>query len=217
MIDTIIFDNEGIVIDTEHIWDKEQEIFLGRRGICYRRSETKHLLGGRSIAEGAKILKKKFNLYEDDTVLSNERFLLVKDLFNTEVKFIKGFMDFYERIRNKFKTCIATSMNEDLLSIVDQKLSLKELFNGHVYSLKHVGFKSKPNPDIFLYAAEKVKSKPETCIVFEDSPIGITAAIVAGMKCIGLATTYTKRKLKNANLIYNSFSEINPDTLHLMG
>ena len=110
MIDTIIFDNEGIVIDTEHIWDKEQEIFLGRRGICYRRSETKHLLGGRSIAEGAKILKKKFNLYEDDTVLSNERFLIVKDLFNTEVKFIKGFMDFYERIRNNYKTCIDTSM-----------------------------------------------------------------------------------------------------------
>ena len=209
MIDTIIFDNEGIVTDTEHIWDKEQEIFLGRKGIYYERSETKHLLGGRTIEEGAKILKKKYGFREDDAILANERFLIIKDLFNSEVRFINGFPEFYEKIRYKYKTCIATSLNEELLDIVDQKLSLRILFNGHVYSLKHVEYRSKPNPDIFLYAAKKVKSKPETCIVFEDSPNGITAAIRAGMKCVGMTTTYAKGILKQADLIYNSFADIN--------
>ena len=216
MNDTIIFDNEGVITDTESIWDKEQEVFLGRRGILYRRDEIKHLLGGRSIAEGVKILKKIYKLPEEDARLTNERLLIVKDLFNTEVKFVEGFPEFYETIRYKFKTCVATSMNNDLLDIIDQQLSLKELFNGHVYSLKHVGFRSKPSPDIFLYAAQRLKSKPGTCIVIEDSPNGIIAAIAAGMKSIALTTTYTKEKLKKANIIIDSFSDIKAATLNLI-
>ncbi len=216
MNDTIIFDNEGVVADTEPLWDKEQEVFLGRRGIIYKRDETKHLLGGRSLAEGAVILKNIYKLSGEDADLTNERLLIIKDLLNTKIKFVQGFMEFYEKIRHKYKICIATSMNNDLLDIVDQKLSLQRLFNGHIYSLKDVGFRSKPLPDIFLYAAQRLVSKPATCIVIEDSPNGIIAANAAGMRSLALTTTYTKEKLKDADIIVDSFSDISQDTLSLI-
>jgi beta-phosphoglucomutase len=216
MIDTIIFDNEGVVVDTEHVWDKEQEIFLGRRGIQYKKDRIKHLLSGRSIKDGVKILKQEYNLNGDEMDLSEERYAIVKNLLKSDVSFIKGFMDFYELVKHKYKTCIATSMDEELLNIIDKKLFLNELFGGNIYTLKHVGYKSKPCPDIFLYAAKQLKSSPINCLVIEDSPNGIDAALKAGMKCIGLATTYTDERLKNANCIVKSFKDINPDQLKLI-
>jgi len=209
MIDTIIFDNEGVIADTESVWDKEQEEFLGRRGIKYKRSRTKHLLSGSSLAEGVKILKKEYNIEGDDELLTFERLSIAKGLLEADVNYIKGFMDFYNNVRNRFKICVATSMHEELLNIIDKRLSLSELFDGHIYSLKHVGYKSKPCPDLFLYTAEKLKSKPGNCLVIEDSPKGIDAALRAGMKCIGLATTYPQKILKDASLTVKSFNEIN--------
>jgi len=216
MIDTIIFDNEGVIVDTEPVWDKEQEIFLGRRGIEYKKDRIKHLLSGRSITDGVRILKHEYNLTGDEMVLSDERYAIVKNLLKSDVSFIEGFMDFYELIKHKYKTGIATSMDEELLNIIDKKLFLSDLFGGNIYTLKHVRYKSKPCPDIFLYAAKELKSSPDNCIVIEDSPNGIDAARKAGMKCIGLATTYSDEKLRNANMIVKSFSEINIDQLKLI-
>jgi len=216
MIDTIIFDNEGVIADTESIWDKEQKEFLGRRRIRYNKSSIKHLLGGRSLIEGVKILKKEYNIKGEDELLSLERLSIVKHLLAANVNYIKGFTDFYNIVRNRYKMCVATSMHEELLEIIDKKLCLSELFNAHIYSLKHVGYKSKPCPDIFLYAAQKLRSKPENCLVIEDSPNGIDAALSAGMKCIGLATTYPHKRLRNASLTVKSFNEINIDKIQLI-
>ena len=60
MIDTIIFDAEGIVIDTEAVWDKGQEIFLQRRGFVYDRERIKPLLTGRTLAEGVEVMKQVY-------------------------------------------------------------------------------------------------------------------------------------------------------------
>lgn len=216
MIDTVIFDNEGVIADTEPVWDMEQEIFLGRRGITYQRDKTKHLLGGKSIAEGAKILKDIYNLPGDDYGLTGERLSIVKELLHQKIKFVRGFPEFYRETSHRYKTCVATSMDDALLAIVDSELHLTELFKGRVYTLKHVDYKSKPNPDIFLYAARMVKTLPAKCVVIEDSPNGILAAKAAGMKSIALTTTYTKDKLMEADLIIDSFSDIDEDTLGLI-
>ena len=63
MINTIIFDAEGVVVDTEKAWDKAQEEFLRRRGIVYEREKIKHLLSGKSQPEAIEILKTDSNLW----------------------------------------------------------------------------------------------------------------------------------------------------------
>jgi HAD superfamily hydrolase (TIGR01549 family) len=208
MIDTIIFDAEGIVIDTETIWDKGQAIFLQRRGFVYDRERIKPLLTGRTLAEGVEVMKQAYRFDGDTEALARERADIVRELFVHETTFIDGFLSFFATVRGRYKTCIATSMDEDLFKLVDRHLNLSALFANKIYTLDKVGYRSKPNPDIFLYAAQQLGSTPENCVVIEDAPHGIDAAKRAGMQCIALSTTYDAGKLQQADFVVDSYAEI---------
>jgi beta-phosphoglucomutase len=210
MIKAILFDADGVVIDTEGIWDKGTVIFLEKRGIQYDRKKVKSLLTGQSMKDGVKIMQ---NLYGEKLTgnaddLANERIEIIQKLFRTKIKFIPGFLNFYQKINENYKTCIATAMNRQLLKDVNEKLNLIPLFNNNVYCIDDVGGKSKPNPDIFLYSAKKLGVKPANCMVIEDAPHGITAAKKAGMYCVGITTTYSNKKLKDADQIVSEFKDI---------
>ena len=214
MIDTIIFDCEGVVADTEDIWDLGQREFLRRRGCVYDRQKIKPLVTGKTLLEGVRILKGEFGFSGNPEKLALERKKIVSDLLDENVEFIDGFKDFFSRVRGAYKTCIATSMDEDLLEIVDRQLGLSELFEGKIFSLANVGYNSKPDPKIFLYAAQQLGSTHENCLVIEDSPYGVEAAKRAGMKCIGLTTTYDRDMLRRADLVVESYSEIDLGNLN---
>ncbi|MBI5687769.1 MAG: HAD family phosphatase [Verrucomicrobia bacterium] len=207
-MDTIIFDAEGVVIDTEPMWDKAQAEFLRRRGVAYDRDKLKHLLSGRSALEAVEITKVECGISGDARLLSEERMALVRQQLEEHVGFIAGFMEFFRRVQPAYKTCIATAMAEELLRIVDRRLKLSQLFGGNIFSLVALGLRSKPHPDIFLHAAQELGSKPETCLVIEDAPHGVKAARRAGMKCIAITTTYDREKLRDADRIVDSFAEI---------
>ncbi len=213
MINTIIFDLEGVIIDTEKIWDMESKQFLGRRGIEYNRDKLKPLLTGLSISDGAKVMKEKYFLEGDIPELANERTQIITNLFSEKIEFIGGFLEFYEQIKDNYKMCIGTALKKDLLELVDKKLNLKSMFNNQIYTIEDVGGKSKSDPSIFLYGAKMLGALPENCAVIEDAPKGIEGAKNAGMYAIGITTTYNKDKLNKANLIIKSFKEINLDEL----
>ncbi|MCW5200237.1 HAD family phosphatase [Desulfobulbus sp. F4] len=207
-INTIIFDCEGVVVDTETIWDKGQEEFLGRRGYHYDRSRIKPLLTGRTVLEGVQVMQDIYGFGGDQEVLAKERMDIIEGLLRNEVNFIEGFRTFFHQIHDHYKTCIATAMDNFLLSLVDEHLGLSRMFNGKIFTLADVQYRSKPNPDIFLYAAEQIGSKPNQCMVIEDSPYGIEAARRAGMKSTAITTTYPADLLMAADIVVNAFSQI---------
>jgi len=207
-ITTIIFDADGVVIDSERMWDSAQAAFARRHGIPYERQKVKALLAGRSQAEAVEILKTEYGLAGDTSSLANERMELVKRELEKGVEFVLGFREFLERIRIDYQTCVATSMPEELLAIVDGRLGLAKLFPGRIFSLIAVGYRSKPNPDIFLHAARQMNAKPADCLVIEDAPNGIEAARRAGMKCVALTTTFDRQTLSRADHVVDSFSQI---------
>lgn len=214
MLEAILFDCEGVIIDSETIWDRGQKEFLRRRGCVYDRARTKPLLTGRSLAEGVMVMQEQYGFGGDVEEQARERQEIVRGLFATEVSFIDGFREFFEEnVRGHYRTCIATAMVEDLFKLVDDRLGLSRLFDGRVYFLSHVGGRSKPNPDLFLYAAAELGTPPESCLVIEDAPHGIEAARRAGMKSVGLATTYEKALLREADQVVESFEEIDLATV----
>lgn len=213
MIDSIIFDLDGVIVDTEPLWDMGQEEFLRRMGCVYDRARIKPMITGTSLLEGIKIMQNVYGFSGDPEKLLDERVQIIRDLFRNEITFIPGFEDFYKNVREKYKIAIGTALDKNLLPIIDQKLGIYKMFNGNVWCIEDVGNLSKPNPAIFLYAAEKIKSDPSSCVVIEDSPRGIDAARNAKMRCIGLATTYDRSKLSAADFIADSYSEINLDKI----
>ena len=204
----LVFDGEGVVIDTEGAWDHSQEVFMARRGHPYDRSEVKPLLTGRGLSEGTEVLRKRFGLTEAAESLSRERLELMTRFFESEVDFIPGFKEFYGRVSGQYKTALATALDPHLLRLADYKLGLHRLFGGAIVSLADVGYRGKPFPDLFLRAAEILKVDAGECVVVEDSPLGIEAAGRAGMLSIGLATTYPRAALRGATMVVRSYSEI---------
>jgi beta-phosphoglucomutase len=206
-LEAIVFDAEGVIIDTETIWDEGQRVFLGRRGIEYDRALVKPMLTGRSLKDGAATLAELYGIPGDPEELARERADIVRDLM-PGVEFIPGFREFFDSVRERYRTCVATAMADDLFELVDRNLGLRDLFGGHVYMLSDVGHRSKPDPALFLFAAAKIETPPQACLVIEDSPHGVEAAHRAGMWVVGLATTYEPEALAGANEVVRTFAEI---------
>jgi beta-phosphoglucomutase len=208
MRDSILFDGEGVVIDSEPIWDRGQEEFLRRRNIVYDREKIKPILAGRSMEEGVRLLQSIYGFGGNPEDLAKERIAIVRDLFAHSVEFVPGFISFYRRMPATFKTCIATMMPDELLEAVIERLDLRALFGNRIYSPGSHPMRGKPAPDLFLFAANQLHSLPQQCIVIEDSPNGIEAANRAGIFSIGIATTFAAARLRQADKVVSSFDEI---------
>lgn len=208
MIDTIIFDADGVVIDSEALWDAGQEEFLRRRGFAYDRETVKPLLTGRSVADGVLVMQEVYGFAGDVEKLATERTEIMKNLFSNKLSFIEDFEDFYNTIKAKYRTCIATAMDNGMLSLADERLGLAKLFRGNLFSIAEVRYVAKPQPDIFLHAARRLGSQVEQCLVIEDAPLGVEAAKRAGMRCIALTTTYRREQLIQADLVVDGYAHI---------
>jgi beta-phosphoglucomutase-like phosphatase (HAD superfamily) len=205
----ILFDCDGVVLDSETIWDQCETEFLRRRGVAFDAALTKPLITGLGQRAGVLLLQEQYGIAGDPDELVRERLEIIRGLFEREVRFTPGFPEFFEeKVRGRFAACIATSMPEELFAVADRKLDISRFFAGRVYFPSHVGGRAKPAPDIFLYAAAQLSAPPERCLVIEDSPRGLEAARRAGMASIGLATTHGPEMLREADRVVASFAEL---------
>ncbi|HEY0558091.1 MAG TPA: HAD family phosphatase [Thermoanaerobaculia bacterium] len=208
-IAAILFDCDGVVLDSETVWDRCETEFLRRRGVAFDLARTKPLITGLGQRAGVLLLQEQYGIAGDPDALVAERLEIIRGLFEQEVRFTPGFPEFFEaKVRGRYATCIATSMPEELFAVADRKLGISRFFGDRVYFPSHVGGRAKPAPDIFLFAAAQLGAPPERCLVIEDSPRGLEAARRAGMASIGLATTHDRALLTGADWTMLSFSEI---------
>lgn len=207
--DTLIFDMDGVIIDSEVLFDNADTEFFRRHGKIYNREEVALLLTGMHLKAGTALIKEKYNLLGDVEDLVNERQGLLEAEYKLHLKYMTGFEDFFEKVKSAgLKTCIATSCNDYLLNLVNEKLALNKKFGANIFKASDVGNVSKPDPAIYLYAAKKIDSEPSKCVVIEDAPKGVQAAKNAGMYCIGITTTFAADRLLAADLVVDSFQEI---------
>lgn len=205
----IIFDAEGVVVDTEILWDKSQDVLLGRRGLEYDRDYLKPRMAGQTLLQGAQLMVDYYNLDEKPSHIEQERKELIHDLFENEIHYIEGFEPFINSLNgSQLKKSIATAMNKSLMVKVERKLLLQQIFGEHIYYIEDVGNRSKPEPDVFLFAAKKMGVDPSDCVVIEDAPHGIAAANSAGMISIGLVTTFSHEQLQEADFIADNFEKV---------
>jgi beta-phosphoglucomutase len=209
VLEAIIFDAEGVILDTEGVWDLAQAELLERRGKDYDRVLVKPLLAGRSQPEGIRVLKREYGLRGSVKELLEERQSLFWKHLHLELDFIRGFKSFIQRIGPKTKKAIATSMERRMLDVIEGLLQLNRYFGDHIYSASDIRGPGKPAPDLFLFAAEQLGADPARCVVIEDAPIGIEAAKRAGMHSIGFASTFPRELLRSADLVVDRFGELN--------
>ena len=121
---------------------------------------------------------------------------------------LPGFIDFVRSLKeNHIKTAVATAAPKVNLDFLLEHIDLRNDFDVLIDDSEVD--KGKPDPEIYLKAAERLGFSPELCLVFEDSLAGIQAAINAGIKVIGVTTTNPPENMQNTSLVIKDFTEIN--------
>ena len=210
-IKVIIFDMDGVLVDTETLWSKTDKELLKRRGIEYNDGYKLEIMG-RSPEKVAALFKSRFNLKEKPEEIKKERENIVYGFYKTKLKLIPNTLVLLKKLHKAgFTLALASSAPSKLINVVLKKFKLGKYFSVRV-SGQFIK-KGKPAPDIYLHTAKKLKAKPQNCLAIEDAPSGVKAAKKAGMYCIGfLDERYVKRKdllEAKADLIVSDFKEIN--------
>ena len=212
MIQTVIFDMDGVIIDSEPVYFKIDKEMFEELNIAVSFEEHCTYVGTSSQnmwdaiikkhgipGDPGELMRKEYNLYMDYLVNAND------------LQPIDGVMELINGLHeNNFKLILASSSRMEIIDIILKKFKLSDLFIAKVSGseLAH----SKPHPEIFLRSAQLAGSEPKECIVIEDSKNGVAAAKAAGMKCIGfLNPSSGHQNLKDADRVIQSFKELNAD------
>jgi beta-phosphoglucomutase-like phosphatase (HAD superfamily) len=204
----IIFDLEGVLLDTETAWDEAQQELLFRRGRTYDRAVIKHRLTGLGPLQSIAVLIDHYQLPDDPIALHRERREIMIDLLCRGIDHVPGALDFVRDAATVTKVCVGTSMDPDLLDVVMAQSDMSDQFPGPIFTSAHVAGVAKPAPDLFLYAASQLGVGADECLVVEDSPNGILAARAAKMPCLALCTTHDRDLLVDADVVFSDWSEV---------
>lgn len=210
MIKAVIFDMDGVIIDSEPLHYKVFMEYTNRKfGLTISDGEYNQFIGTTNHHIYSK-LKEKYNIPGDLAAIIEEyeekclEFLLSK----TTERPIHGVDILVKNLhQNKIKLALASSSPKKVINIVLDMFNMNQFFDVKVSGQEVAN--SKPAPDIFLRAAELLYIRPEECLVFEDSRNGVVAAKAAGMQCIAFYNPNSgQQDLSRADKIIESFTEV---------
>jgi beta-phosphoglucomutase-like phosphatase (HAD superfamily) len=215
MLEAVIFDMDGVLIDSEPFHLVVNEKIFANLGINLGEEEY-HSYIGTTHKDMWSTIKKRYNLPQSVPELVNMQVSgNINYIKNEEIEpiKIKGVSRLLSNIaQENIRIGIASSSPTEVIELVINKLRLSDYFSAIVGGEKIK--RGKPSPDIFLKAAKRLKSKTCDCIVIEDSKNGVLAAKAAGMKCVGFKNPNSgNQDLGKADLIINNYDSLNISTL----
>jgi beta-phosphoglucomutase-like phosphatase (HAD superfamily) len=220
-IKAIIFDMDGTIISSEHVWNTASLDLLHSRGFTNVTLENQNELYRRYECAGnpasyAKAAKEEFNLSETLAEIMAETQKRARLGLADNLTFIEGFAAFHAKLNEyEIKSGIATNCDLECFDVVIKNMNLKNFFGEHLYSADHVG-KAKPDPAVFLHTAKKLGVDPRDCIVFEDSISGFKAASAAGMRCIAIKNNLNEHILDQVHDSCTDFHEAEDALMRLI-
>jgi HAD superfamily hydrolase (TIGR01509 family) len=190
MIKAVIFDMDGVIVDTEPLSFKTHTIMLEGSGKAYTEEFHTSMMGN-SLNAVYKKIKEEFTYKEDESEFVKKRTAIFEELVETELKVIEGLIPLLENIKESgLKCAVATGNCRSIAEKIFKQLNILECFDFIICNeeTKH----SKPDPWVYKFVAEKLGVSPQECIVLEDSNNGILSALNAGCKVIAVNSLWRK-------------------------
>ncbi|MEO8302589.1 MAG: HAD family phosphatase [Betaproteobacteria bacterium] len=188
-----IFDIDGTIIDSMPYHQKSWDVFLARHGAVTVGEDFFRRTAGRTGTEVMRELMGPLS-DEDAHALVREKESIYRELFAPEFREIAGFGDFARAAKSAgVRLACATAGDPDNIAFAVGGLKMPGFFDAVVGA--HDVARGKPDPDMFLLAAERLGVPPAQCLVFEDAPLGIEGARRAGMRAVAIASTVPAAEL----------------------
>jgi HAD superfamily hydrolase (TIGR01509 family) len=196
----VIFDCDGVLVDSEPLAAQALCQALTGEGLAYTREEVDEKFRGRSL----------FDIVTEIEGVRGEPLpdAFLKDLeeitygaFRASLKPVRGAIATVDKIQGDgLLTCVASSGTHQKMRFTLGLTGLLQRFEGHLFSATQVP-RGKPAPDLFLFAMEKMETRPEACVVVEDSIPGILGALASGARVLAyVAPEHPSRETHQANL-----------------
>jgi HAD superfamily hydrolase (TIGR01509 family) len=202
--DAVVFDLDGVIVDSEQVWDDVREEYVRESGGTYTASATRDMMG-MSSGEWSRYLADEINAEVVRRML---------DRYGEDPPLIDGAVEAVRRAAARWPLAIASSSNPELIEVVLRAAGLRELFSV-VVSSQEVAH-GKPAPDVYLEAAHRLGVEPARCVAVEDSHNGIRSAKAAGMTVVAVPNPHfppDDDTLALADVVVRTVAALTPELL----
>jgi HAD superfamily hydrolase (TIGR01509 family) len=210
VIEAVIFDLDGVVIQTEEIWDEVREAYATEQGARYD-AEAQRAMMGMSSLEWSAYMNEELGMPVEPVEISAEVVRRMEARYRERLPLIEGAVEAVERLAARWPLGLASSSNRPLIDAVLELSGLAACFAATVSSEEVE--RGKPAPDVYLECARRLGVAPTGCAAIEDSHAGIRSAESAGMRVIAIPNpTYPPDPdaLAHADVVLPSLDELVP-------
>jgi HAD superfamily hydrolase (TIGR01509 family) len=183
LIDAVVFDLDGVLIQSEEVWDGVREAFVRERGGRYD-AEIQRAMMGMSSTEWSRYLHETAGVADEPDEINAEVVRRMLAAYESHLPLIDGATDAVHRLAAEFTLGVASSSNRPLIDAVLATAAIADCFAATVSSEEVE--RGKPAPDVYLEAARRLGVAPGLCAAVEDSHGGIRSAKAAGMRVLAI-------------------------------
>ena len=213
MIDAVVFDLDGLLLDTEQVWDEEREALTRERGGRWHDRAQADMMG-MSSTEWSRYMHDELGLPEPPDELNRLVVERMQERYRDGLPLINGAVEAVRRIAARWPLGLASSSNRPLIDLALRELGVDGLFRATVSSEEVE--RGKPAPDVYLEAARRLGVPPERIVAIEDSANGIRSARAAGMRVIAIPNEHfppAEDALRLADVRLDSLAGLTPDAV----
>jgi beta-phosphoglucomutase family hydrolase len=205
-IRAVIWDMDGVIADSGPYHLAAWQETFGRRGVKFTAGDFKHSFGLRNDNIIRNTLGKNISQAEVDAI-AGEKEATFRHLAGGRIKPLPGALELIRALKKEgLMMAIASSTPAENIELVTSTLGIADCFqvivNGHDVT------EGKPDPQVFLLAAQRLGVNPANCLVIEDAVAGVAAAKRAGMYCLAVTSTHPRQKLRGADLIVDTLEKV---------
>lgn len=196
---------DGVLVENSEFHDRAWQMICKKYNSKKTPEEIKSIFGGTNYLFVAQLLGKTDD--KEIKAIAKEKETLYRKIYKEHIRLPIGLLNLMNELKqNNIPMAVATSAPRVNLDFVLDMLNIHKYFKVLIDEsfVKH----GKPDPEIYRITAQQLKIFPENCIVIEDSVFGIQSAKANGMKVIGITTTFSPEQINSADLVINSFKEI---------
>ncbi len=183
MTEAVVFDLDGVLLQSEEVWDAVRERYVREAGGRYD-EEVQRAMMGMSAPEWSRYLHEEAGVRQDPEDINRAVVERMLEAYRSELPLLPGAVEAVRRTAESFPLGLASSSNREIFEAVLDLAGIADCF-GATVSSEEVA-RGKPAPDVYLEAARRLGVEPERCTAVEDSHAGIRSAKSAGMRVVAI-------------------------------